>query len=325
MTGRDDDANVALALPTEREAEVLRAVLAAARAPATKRAYESDVRRFSRWCEARGIQPFPASSTTVLLHLGHLLELNRKLSTITRAVVAIALAQDAVGGAAFRDELVVREYLKGLRRSLRGQRRREAPPIMLDHLRRLVASTSTSTRLGARDRAVLLVGFWGALRRSELVALDVGDVRVDAEGIVLRVRSSKTDQEGAGAVLGLPRRDDELCPAKALRAWLAVRDDGAVAVDGADENALFVSLSPRNPHQRLAAQAIERILARAVDGAGVDDAFTPHSLRAGFATSAARAGKSTHAIRRQTRHASLAMLERYIREGEVFVDNAARI
>jgi integrase len=273
-------------------------------------------------------------STQVLLYLGSMLEAGLKLSTMNRAVVSLALAQAAAGAAPFRNELVVKEFLKGLRRRLRGVRRREAPPIMLEDLRRLVAATqssSSTSRQGIRDRAMLLVGFWGALRRSELVALDVGDVRLVGDGVRLEVRSSKTDQEGAGAVLGLPRRSDELCPAAAVRQWLALRHDEVIETSGDvdaavdDDAPLFVSFSRRNPGARLAPQAVERILRRAVAAAGVDGGgkFTPHSLRAGFATSAARAGKPAHAIRRQTRHASLAMLERYIREGDLFSTNAA--
>lgn len=299
----------------DSEVEALRSVIAEARAASTRRAYASDVRRFVRWCEERQVRAFPSTSTTILLHLNTLLERGLKLSSITRTVVALSLAQAAAGGEAFREELVVKEFLRGLRRRLRKQPRREAPPLLLEGLRSVTATQSPSTRQGVRNRALLLVGWWGALRRSELVSLDVEDIRIDAAGVVLRIRTSKTDQEGDGAVLGLPRRSDGLCPVAALRAWLSVRED-------TESRALFVSVSTRNPGARLAGQAVERVLKAAVDATGIGDVrYTPHSLRAGFATEAARAGKPAHAIRRQTRHASLAMLERYIREGEVFVGN----
>lgn len=300
---------------SEREAELLRAVMGDARAPATRRAYASDVRRFVKWCELRAVQAFPAPPATVLLHLLALVEAARAVSTVDRALVAVGLAQVLAGGENPRDSVEVREFMKGLRRRMRDVPLREAPPLMLEDLRRVVATQTMTTRLGVRNRALLLVGWFGALRRSELVGLDRLDARFDSDGVVIAVRSSKTDQEGQGAVLGLPRRQDELCPAAALRRWLAVRED--------DNPAMFVALDRRGAGQRLAPQAVERVLAAAASSAGsAAAAFTPHSLRAGFATQAARAGKPAHAIRRQTRHRSLAMLERYIREGEVFVGNA---
>ena len=313
--GNGVGAGLALVRVSDREAELLRSVMAEARSPGTRRAYATDVRRFMRWCEGRGLEPLPASATVVLLHLASLLEAGLKLATINRAVVSISLAQVVAGGANPRDDLQVREFLKGLRRRLRSQPRREAAPLMLDGLRSALSTQPTSTRLGLRNRALLLVGWFGALRRSELVALDRGDVRDDADGLVIKVRSSKTDQEGQGAVLGLPRRSDELCPATAVKQWLAIRDD-----DG--EEALFIAVDRRCGGRRLSTKGVERVMAGVVDNAGLQGQLTPHSLRSGFATQAARAGKPAHAIRRQTRHRSLAMLERYIREGEVFVANA---
>lgn len=308
-------ASLALVRMSDREAELLRSVMADARSEGTRRAYATDVRRFMRWCEGRCLEPLPASSTVVLLHLASMLEAGLKLATINRAVVSISLAQVVAGGANPRDDLQVREFLKGLRRRLRSQPRREAAPLMLDGLRSALLTQPTSTRLGLRNRALLLVGWFGALRRSELVALDRADVRDDADGLVIKVRSSKTDQEGQGAVLGLPRRTDELCPATALKQWLTIRGD-----DG--EEALFIAVDRRCSGRRLSAKGVERVLEGVVDDAGLQGQLTPHSLRAGFATQAARAGKPAHAIRRQTRHRSLAMLERYIREGEVFIANA---
>lgn len=307
--------NLAIVRVSDREAELLRSVMAEARSAATRRAYATDVRRFVRFCQSRGIEPFPAPPTAVLVHLGAMLEEGRKLATIERAVVAVSLAQVVAGGANPRDDVNVREFMKGLRRRLREQPRREAAPLMLAGLKAVLATLPTTTRIGLRNRALLLVGWFGALRRSELVALNRADVRDDVDGLVVKVRSSKTDQEGVGAVLGLPRRADELCPAVAVRQWLAVRDD----VD----DALFVALDRRCGGRRLNAKGVERIVGAAVENAGLVGQFTAHSLRAGFATQAARSGKAAHAIRRQTRHRSLAMLERYIREGEVFIGNAA--
>lgn len=300
---------------SDREAELVRGIIGDARAPATRRAYASDVRRFVYWCTERGMEAFPATTTTMLLHLLALVDGGRALATVERALISIGLAQVLAGGENPRHAVEVREFMKGLRRRMRTVRKREAPPLMLDDLRRLVATQTMMTRIGVRNRALLVVGWFGAMRRSEIVGLNRTDVRVDHEGVVVVIRSSKTDQAGQGAIIGLPRRRDDLCPAAALRAWLAVRED--------DNPALFVALDRRRHGQRLAPQGVERVMAIAAAAANVEVHFTPHSLRAGFATQAARAGKPAHAIRRQTRHRSLAMLERYIREGEVFVGNPA--
>ncbi len=142
---------------SDHEATLLRDVLANARAPATKRAYGSDLRAWARWCEGRGLSS-PTTSTALLLYLGSLLEREQKLSTINRAVVSIELAHARAGGTSLRSELVVKEYLKGLRRRLRQQGRREAAPLMIEDLRRMLTSVPTTTRKGLRDRAMLLTG-----------------------------------------------------------------------------------------------------------------------------------------------------------------------
>ena len=172
--------------------------------------------------------------------------------------------------------------------------------------------------MGKRDRALLLVGFAGAFRRSELVSLDVADVAFDPNGLTIRLRRSKTDQEGEGRKVGLPYGSNlATCPVRALQEWLHV----AAITNGA----LFVGINRHGtPQGRLSACAVALIVKKVVAAAGLNpDLYAGHSLRAGLATSAAMAGVSERSIMAQTGHKSVMMVRRYIRDGSLFRENAA--
>ncbi|MBL6081126.1 site-specific integrase [Belnapia sp. T18] len=170
-----------------------------------------------------------------------------------------------------------------------------------------------------RDRALLLVGFAGALRRSELVALDLADIRFVAEGVVLTLRRRKTDQEGQGTEVALPYGQSErTCPVLTLRAWLEAA--------GITNGPVFVSVNRGGKigSARLSPLDVARVVKAAVEAAGSNPAdFSGHSLRSGFITSAARAGVAERHIQNQSGHRSLPVLRGYIRRGSLFVDNAA--
>ena len=170
----------------------------------------------------------------------------------------------------------------------------------------------------ARDRALLLIGFAGGFRRSEIVALNCDDIEHVRQGLIVTLRRSKTDQEGAGRKVGIPFGRTRHCPVLALDRWLAVSK--------IEVGPVFrpVDRHGRVASERLSGEAVSLIVKERVAAAGNDPAgFSGHSLRAGFATSAVQAGVSTPKIRSQTGHASDAMLARYVRDGELFVDNAA--
>ena len=172
--------------------------------------------------------------------------------------------------------------------------------------------------MGKRDRALLLVGFAGAFRRSELVSLDVSDVTFDPNGLTIRLRRSKTDQEGEGRKVGLPYGSNlATCPVRALQEWLSA---GSIS-----EEALFVGINRHGtPQGRLSACAVALIVKKVVAAAGLNpDLYAGHSLRAGLATSAAMAGVSERSIMAQTGHRSVQMVRRYIRDGSLFRENAA--
>jgi integrase len=170
-----------------------------------------------------------------------------------------------------------------------------------------------------RDRALLLVGFAGGLRRPELAAIDVADFERVREGIILTIRRSKTDQDGMGRKIGIPFGRTIHCPVRALDNWLSA----ARIEDGP----LFRSVDRHGRVSgRLSGEAVSLIIRGRLSVAGFDPTgYSGHSLRAGFATSATRAGVSTFKIRQQTGHASDAMLSRYVRDGELFLGNAAGV
>jgi integrase len=181
-----------------------------------------------------------------------------------------------------------------------------------------MVDTLPDSLLGIRDRALLLVGFAGAFRRSELVGLDVADVEFKREGLVVTLERSKTDQEGAGRKIGIPYGSNPAtCPVRALQAWLEA--------SATTEGALFRTMN-RHGHvkDRLSGQGVAIVVKRCAEAAGLNpDDYAGHSLRSGLATSAAAAGVSERAIMNQTGHKSVNMVRRYIREGSLFRENAA--
>jgi len=289
---------------------------AASRSVRTREAYAVDWAHFEAWALARGLQPMPAEPATLVVYLTDLAR-TYKPSTITRRLASISVAHQTKGLPSPTADPRVRAVSRGIRRTL-GVAPREAAPAVIGEIRRMIAHLPRSTA-GARDRALLLVGFASALRRSELVSLDVADLDQRDEGLVLHIRRSKTDQEAAGRLTALPRgRDPETCPVGALQRWL----DLAEITDGA----VFRSVDRHGnvSDQRLSDRAVSLIVKRAAEAAGLDPArYSGHSLRAGFATTAAANGASERAIANQTGHKSMDVLRRYVRHGSVFIDNAA--
>jgi integrase len=206
--------------------------------------------------------------------------------------------------------------MRGIKRT-RSCAQHEARPLLKDDLLLVLGAMGIGLK-AIRDRALLLIGFAGGLRRSELIGLDVGDVEHVRQGVVLHLRHSKTDQEGRGQKIGIPHGRTRWCPVSAFDAW--------VAASGITEGAVFRPVD-RHGHvseARLSGEAVALVVRERVAAAGLDPApYSGHSLRAGLATSAAQAGVPTWRIKAQTRHASEAMLAKYIRGGELFTDNAA--
>ena len=287
----------------------------AASAPSTRLAQEKDWADFARWCENHVVASLPADPATVILYATDLAR-RLKMSTITRRLSSIASVHRRAGLISPTHDVRVKEVIKGMRRSL-GVAAREASPLTITELRKISYALGDSL-LDTRDRALLLVGFAGAFRRSELVGLRIDDLERSDEGVVALIRRSKTDQEGRGRRVALPLGHDPLtCPVAALQSWFAMSGiDNGPAFRPLDRHG---NVGPRS----LSEQAVALIVKRRVAAIGLDPAlFSGHSVRAGFVTTAAMAGASERSIAAQSGHTSIAVLRRYVRRGTIFADNA---
>jgi site-specific recombinase XerD len=289
-----------------------------AQSDATINAYISDFKQYQEWCEGKNLVALPSLPDQVALYITHLhTDLHRAPATIRRALTAIRRMHRSAD-----HEVPVNDFVRSVERGIRrsaGTAQKQSTPITLARLERIIGSTPTDL-LGRRDRALLLIGWSGALRRSELVALDVADIDDADEGIVLRLRRSKTDQEGRGRSVPIPFvAESKLCAVRALRKWLSLSriDSGPVfrPVGPAGLDKWFTVTSEK----RLSGRSVSLVVKRRAKDAGYDPIlYSGHSLRSGFATAAAHIGVRDRDIRRITGHRSAAQLDTYIREGKAF-------
>jgi integrase len=295
----------------------VREFVRASKAENTLRGYQSDWRDFCAWCESRGgLCPLPAAADAVAAYIaecaGHL-----KPGSIQRRLNAIAEAHKAAGLDSPTHAPTVRNTLKGIRRTL-GTAPAQKAAALTDDIRAMVDATDAGL-IGARNRALILLGFAGAFRRSELVSLDVEDCAFGKDGLTVTLRRSKIDQEAVGRKIGIPfGSNPETCPVRTIQAWLELAGIGA--------GPLFRSINRHGQLRpgRLSGIDVARIVKKLVIRAGLDPGkYAGHSLRAGHATAAAIAGASERSIMRQTGHRSVQMVRRYIREGSLFRENSA--
>lgn len=290
----------------------LRGLLTHSLSDNSKRAYRADLRQFE--ASSRTI---PCSPSSVAAYIAELAG-SHAAASIQRRLAGIAKAHRAAGFDDPTKAEIVTGTMRGIKR-LVGVAQREAKALQRDDL--FAALSKMGHRpIDVRDKALLLIGFAGAFRRSELVGLNRGDVDYVRQGIVIRLRRSKTDQHGSGRNIAIPFGRTHWCPVQHLNDWLGQSQ--------IKQGPLFRSIN-RHGHitaQRLSGEAVSIIVKRRVKAAGFDPKFySGHSLRAGLATSAAMAGASMWKIRQQTGHASDAMLTRYIRDGDMFTENAAGV
>ena len=276
----------------------------------TRRAYASDLARYENWGGA-----IPASEAMIAEYLAEHAYTHSSAS-LMRWLTSLTKAHRALGAPDPTRSELVQSVMRGIRRR-NGCATDQAKPLLRDDLFLMLEGLDDGLKAD-RDRALLLIGFAGGLRRSELVGLDVADVEPVKQGIVITIRRSKTDQSGLGRKIGIPHARRSHCPVASLDTWLSKSTIGA--------GPLFRAVSRHNhiSHTRLSGEAVSLVVKERLAAVGVDPArYSGHSLRAGFATSAANAGVSSWKIREQTGHRSDAMLARYIRDGELFLDNAA--
>ena len=303
-------------IPLDQVASVRRYV-AAASAPATRKAYTSDWRQFELWCVEQSLEPLPATPAMVATYVADQADAGKKVSTLERALVAISRAHQL---AFTKDDptkhQVVKETMKGIRRHL-CTTQKKARPLLFESLKTVVAAMEHNQLREIRDIAILCLGFMTGLRRSELVALDVDDLRFDRRGMTVHVRRSKGDQVGEGRDVVVFRGSGKTCPVAAVEAWLAaaVIRTGPVFV-GVDR------LGRARHGKRLTDQVVRLVVKERARAAGLDEEqLSGHSLRAGLATQAALDGANLRDIAKQTGHRSERILSGYIRDADLWRNN----
>ncbi|MFC7478114.1 site-specific integrase [Dankookia sp. GCM10030260] len=303
------------------DAEVARAAGYArqALAPATLAAYAADWADFSAWCGAKGMASLPAAPVTVAGYLAALATTHAG-ATLRRRLAAIGRAHRMAGHPWSGSHPALRDTLAGIARQ-HGTPQRRAAAIGTAEIRRLVATCSDGLT-GTRDRALLLLGFAAALRRSELVAVEREHLTVTPEGLRLLIPRAKSDQQGRGAELGLPRgRKPETCPVRAMEAWLQASDCRYGPVFRKIDRWGTVETTALHPY------ALPRILARRLALAGIKPAglerLSLHGLRAGFITEAYKAGARDEAIMEHSRHKDIRTMRGYVRRAKLVGESPA--
>jgi integrase len=302
----------AIRFTSDNEAAGIEDLLRHSLAANTIRAHQSDMQHYLSW--SGNMPALPSEIAAYIAAFAGKLA----VSTIERRIATLAKAHDTLGMENPCRSQLVKSVLQGLRRKL-GTAQKQAKPLLKDDLFAILDPMGDGMK-DARDRALLLLGFAGGFRRSELVGLDVADIEHVRQGIIITLRHSKTDQEGAGRKIGIPHGRTRHCPVAALTAWLNRA--------GITQGAVFCPVTRYGNLQpvRLSGDAVSEVIRERLAAAGIDpEGYSGHSLRAGFATSAAQAGASNLKIRAQTGHASDAMLGRYIRDADLFVGNAVSI
>jgi site-specific recombinase XerD len=289
-----------------------------AKAENTKRAYRAAWGHFTAWCAEQGVEPLPAHPRAVAHYLTASADTGAKVSTMRIRLTAIGMAHRLSGHPFDAKHPQIDGAWSGIKRTV-GTRPERKAAVLPDDLRRMVAKLP-DTLAGKRDRALLLIGFGGAMRRSELVVLQVDDVRQDKHGLKVLIRRSKTDQEARGEEVAIHRSGKAaVCPVVALQEWLKA--------SGITTGPIFrpIAKGGRILDQQLTDRSAAQVVKDAAEAAGLDPKqYAGHSLRAGLATSAALAGHDLMQIMRQTRHKSVDVARIYIRDADLWRDNVTK-
>jgi site-specific recombinase XerD len=271
------------------------------RAKNSAKAIEADWRLFTAWCASVGRSALPTTPETVELYLTDEMRAGRKHSTLSRRTWSIAEKHKAAGEASPISD-AVREVLAAIAR-VKGTAPEQKAALTPEELRAMAESCDTATERGIRDRSVLVVGFASGLRRSELVALDLADVRfVDGRGLVITVRRAKNDQAGEGRQFGIfAGKHASTCPVRTLKAWLKVRG------------------RQPGPLWGISVDTVWDIVRRAAERAGLDpERFGAHSLRAGMITTAIANGSPEALVMQRSGHKSHSSFQKYVRPSKLF-------
>ena len=291
--------------------------LAETKAENTIDAYEADWYDFCDWCQYHHINDFPVTSETVVNYINDLAEY-AKFATIRRRISALSENFNAAGLSEKNPcrSWIVRETLIGLSRTM-GANQKGKTPIYWDDLQKIFSDMDPEKITDIRDKALLLLGFMGAFRRSEISGLDAEDLQFLRQGLVVTIRNSKTDQSSLGQQVAIPYlADTSMCGVTAVKNWM----ENACITSGP----LFRSISKggKVSANRLSDKSVNLIVKRYAAAIGLDpEMYGAHSLRHGFATYAALSGVEERLIMKQTRHRSVEMVRRYINEADLFTNN----
>tara|TARA_B100001057_G_C22803248_1_gene932366 strand:- start:322 stop:1278 length:957 start_codon:yes stop_codon:yes gene_type:complete len=286
----------------------------------TVRAYKSDFNDFGLFCLKNGFKSMPTDPKIVSLYLTYLSSKDVKISTIKRRIVSIGVLHKMKGHYLDTKHPILVENFMGIKR-IKGVSQKGKKPLLINDLKQIVDVINKQKEPDLkklRNKALLLIGFAGGFRRNELISLDLEDIEFVFEGLKINIRKSKTDQFGEGFIKGIPHFENYLyCPVKNLKNWLNVSK--------IKKGPVFVRFSKGSSltDARLTDQSVALIIKEYLDKAGIDSKnYSGHSLRSGFATSAAEAGAEERSIMAMTGHKSTEMVRRYIKEANIFKNNA---
>ena len=293
--------------------------LQSSKANNTVRAYKSDFNDFSLFCTQNGFKSLPSEAKIVSLYLTHISTKDVKMSTLKRRLVSIGVIHKLKGHYLDTKHPIILENVMGIKRR-KGSVQRGKKPILINNLKKII--NVIDEELGNeikkfRDRSIILIGFSGGFRRNEIVSLDYQDLDFVSEGLKINLKKSKTDQFGEGSVKALPYfNNTQYCPVISLKKW--------INISNINSGPLFrrFSKSFNLSNNRLTDQTVALLIKKYLRLAGINSKnYSGHSLRSGFATSAADAGVEERSIMAMTGHKSPEMVRRYIKEANLFKNN----
>tara|TARA_B100000965_G_scaffold375813_1_gene368535 strand:+ start:61 stop:1014 length:954 start_codon:yes stop_codon:yes gene_type:complete len=285
----------------------------------TLRAYNSDFKDFGAFCAKHGFNSLPSEPKIVSLYLTHLSK-NSKMSTLRRRLVSISMVHKLKGHYLDTKHPIIIENLMGIRR-VKGSIQNGKKPLLINHLKSIINAIDKENYeeiRKLRDKSIILIGFGGGFRRTELISIDYEDLEFVPEGLKIIIRRSKTDQFGEGMIKGLPYFDNpEYCPVNNLKKWLELSKIKAGPIFRRFAKGSSIT------NYRLTDQTVVLLIKNYLNLAGIDNSnFSGHSLRSGFATVAAESGADERSIMAMTGHKTTQMVRRYIREANIFKNNA---
>jgi site-specific recombinase XerD len=286
----------------------------------TVRAYKSDFNDFELFCAQSGLKSLPSEPKIVSLYLTHLSTKNAKMSTLRRRLVSIGIIHKLKGYYLDTKHPSIIENIMGIKRR-KGSVQNGKKPILINNLKKIINVIDEQNKEEIkkfRDRSIILIGFSGGFRRNEIVSIDYDDLDFVPEGLKINLKRSKTDQFGEGSLKGLPYFDNsQYCPVLSLQKWIEISKINSGPLFRRFTKGLNLS------EKRLTDQTVALLIKEYLKIAGIDSKnYSGHSLRSGFATSAAESGAEERSIMAMTGHKSTEMVRRYIKEANLFKNNA---